>query len=413
MRRWALIILVIALALLIVASGFLAYEIFNSPNGPLGRQNGGSATANLGQTPVGQTQTPVTTRGCGIKKSGSGYTFSWLHVSNGNVLADTNCIVDLKGFNWSQTEFGNGVGGGPKTRINEQHIAWYNQTFHMNVWRIPVNSVWWDQNVNVPLAGMTYQKWIQQVVKWAEMHGDYVILTKGPQFHNPPCGGSESFCPSQNQAKKNIVINPALYQQEVTTGQYIDSGVAMWTSIARLYANDPAVLYDSWNEMHNIDPAMWRQSENTLIGAIRAQNPRSLIFLGGPNYKASINPLLQHDIPDFSQSNLIYDFHIYDGYQGVFDGKMCNEPQSPLWSGWPGAANAQVGFAQTHGKAVAFSEWGGCNDFDQYNQAITSYARTHHIILVYYDETGMVVNDEIGGQLNTNGQKVQAAFATW
>jgi len=133
---------------------------------------------------------PVAVKGCGIMKTGNGYTFSPLHVADGELVSDTNCIVTLKGFNWSQLEFGNAVGGSPKTRISEEGIAWYNQTFHMNVWRIPVNAYWWNTNVSVPLAHMQYQDWIQQVVKWAEQNGDYVILTKGPQFHKLPCGSS-------------------------------------------------------------------------------------------------------------------------------------------------------------------------------------------------------------------------------
>lgn len=352
----------------------------------------------------------VVSKGCGVTKTGNGYSFSWLHVSQGGLVDEKNCAVTLTGFNWSQLEFGNGVGGGNQTKITQERMAWFNQTFRMNVWRIPVQAYWWNQNVDVPLAGMKYQAWIRQVVSWAEANGDYVILTKGPQYHYPPCGGSVTYCPPQNAAQKGPDPSDP---REVTSGQYIDAAVAMWKSVAKIYANDPAVLYDSWNEMHDIDLTTWQTNSNTLINTIRSQNPRSLVFLGGPNFKQNINGIIKGKIPDFKQENLVYDFHVYPGYSGTYKGKNCQSPLSYIWNNWPSGADEQVNFAQQHGKAVSFSEWGGCNDLDDYNQAITSYARGHHISLVYYDETN--VTDVTGGdyQLNDNGLRVQIAYSVF
>ncbi len=405
--------LVLAAVILIGSIAFAFSPLGN--NLLTGLKNGGGTNTGSG-TPVVNGGTPApgsAGKGCGITKNGNSYSFSWLHVANGNIVASNNCVVDLVGFNWSQLEFGNAVGGGAKTRISEQSMAWYNQNFHMNVWRIPVNSDWWNNNVDVPLAHMQYQAWIEQVVSWAEQNGDYVILTKGPQCPNPPCGGTVKVCPSQNQAGKDLKQEPSnvQLQQDVTTGQYIQSAVTMWDSIGKIYANDPAVLYDSWNEMHNIDAQTWQNSENALINGIRAQNPRSLVFLGGPNFKGNINALVQGQVPDFTQQNLVYDFHVYDGYTGTSMGKNCAEPMSDLWKDWPNTANEQVGFAQQHGKAVSFTEWGGCNDLATYNQDITSFAQTHHITLVYYDETNVATMTNGAYQLTSNGQEVQAAYA--
>ena len=82
-----------------------------------------------------------------------------------------------------------------------------------------------------------------------------------------------------------------------------------------------------------------------------------------------------------------------------------------MWQRWPGNANEQVGFSQRSGKAVAFTEWGGCNDFAAYNQAITTYAHAYHICLVYYDETNVATKVGTTYQLNENGMRVQAAYA--
>jgi hypothetical protein len=403
MNRRIVALLGIAVAILIIVAA-VGYYFVSSGSHQISGVNETPSPLSTG------TGTPALDKGCGITKTSSGYTFSWLHVSNGYIEAASGCIVDLKGFNWSQIEFGDGVGGGRKTQISEQGIAWYNQTFHMNVWRIPVNLTWWNNNVEVPKVNMPYQQWIRQIISWSEQNGDYVILTTGPQFSNPPCGKTVKFCPMQNQGQKNYAQGIGAVTQ-LTTGQYIQPAITMWTSMAKLYANDPAVLYDSWNEMHNIDAQTWQNSENTLIASIRTQNPRSLVFLGGPNYKGNINDIIQGQVPDFSQPNLVYDFHVYDGFHGTYNGKKCGEPNSDLWKGWPTVADQQVGFAQQHGKAVSFTEWGGCNDFPTYNQDITSFALAHHICLVYYDETNVAVNNNGSYELTSNGQRVQAAYA--
>ncbi len=390
MKRHILIIGLVIAAILVIG-GILAYTQLYIPQQQIG---GGPGASN-----------------CGVRKTDSGYTFSWLHVAHGYFVSDEGCIVNLRGFNWSQLEFGNAVGGGQKTRISRDGIAWYSETFHTNVWRIPLNTTWWNENVYVPLAQMPYQDWIGQVIKWAEDYGNYVILTKGPQFQNPPCGGGVKQCPTQDQAKLNLQLGLA-GPEELATGQYIQPAITMWQSIASRYANDPAVLYDSWNEMNSIDAQTWYRNTNALIEAIRAQNPRSVIFLGGPNYKGNINPIIQGNVPNFTEPNLVYDFHVYDGFQGLNGTKKCNEPLSYVWRDWPGNANEQVGFSQHSGKAVAFTEWGGCNDFATYNQAITTYAHTYHICLVYYDETNVATKVGTSYRLTENGMRVQAAYAS-
>ncbi len=391
--------LILIVVLLMIIAVVIAYVL----------QRGTVSSPGGMQTTLPAEKSTVAGKSCGVTKTNTGYTFSWLHVSRGYVLDDKGCIVDLRGLNWAQLEFGNAVGGGLETRISAEGIAWYSQTLHTNVWRFPINATWWNEDVDVPLAAMPYRDWIQQIVKWAEDNGNYIILTKGPQFHFPPCGKYVKFCPPQNAGNGQHAQTTI---QEQTTGQYIDPAVQMWTSIARLYANDPAILYDSWNEMHNISAQTWHDNTNMLIETIRAQNPRSLIFLGGPDFKGNINPLVQGIVPDFTQPNLVYDFHVYDGYQGEYQGRMCGEPMSYIWKNWPANADQQVEFSQKQGKAVAFSEWGGCNDLDPYHQAITSYARDHHICLVYYDQANLATFANGTYTLSANGQKVQSAYTT-
>ncbi|HLG62630.1 MAG TPA: cellulase family glycosylhydrolase [Ktedonosporobacter sp.] len=349
---------------------------------------------------------------CGITLTPSGYVFQWLHVQSGYIVASSGCVINLKGFNLPDTGYGNATGLPPAKLFAK--IGWFAQTFTMNVWRVSLNAVWWNEDVPVPMAGMGYRAWIQQLVQVLESNGNYVLLTKGPQFHELPCGGVVTYCPAQNQGAIDIKKDPynPVYQQQLTTGVYISDAVAMWTSVAALYANDPAVLYDDWNEMHQISPALWRQNSQILIDTIRSQNPQSLIFFGGNHYENGFSPLIRGLVPPLTEPNLVYDFHVYNGFVGIFQGKRCIEPLSTLWADWPIDANMQVGYAQTHGGAASFSEWGGCNDIEPYNTVITQFAAATHIMLGYYD-SDMVTLPGFPLQLNSNGLKVQADYASY
>lgn len=359
----------------------------------------------------GLTVQPQVVGSCGITKTSNGYSFEWLHTANGVVMASSGCTINLRGFDLSGTGFGDAFGN-MNQRLNHD-APWFAQTFKMNVWRVFLNAVWWNNDVLVPDAGMHYQAWIQHVVSVLENSGNYVMLTKGPQFHESPCSGTGASCPPQNQAEIDIKKDPnnVVYQHQLTTGQYIDDAVTMWKSVAKLYANDPAVIYDSWNEMHGISDQMWRTNSATLVDTIQAANPRALVFLGGSHYENGISPLINGSVPAFTEKNIVFDFHVYNGYNGSFQGQQCNEPDNQVWVDWPKNADQQVGYAQKHG-AASFTEWGGCNDTEPYNTDITSYAISHHILLAYY-EWSKVVNlvSYDTYQLNSNGVKVQADYA--
>ncbi|GAC1388818.1 MAG: hypothetical protein NVS4B11_04080 [Ktedonobacteraceae bacterium] len=348
---------------------------------------------------------------CGITKTGSGYTFEWLHTANGTIVASSGCTIDLRGFNLPGTSFARALGSTNVQRLSGD-IPWYAQTFHMNFWRVFLNAYWWNTDVTVPDAGMHYRAWIQHVVSLLENSGNYVDLQKGPQFHELPCGGNITYCPPQNQAEIDIKKDPhnPIYQHQLTTGQYIDDAVTMWKSVATVFAGDPAVLYGSWNEMHSISDQLWRQNTAVLVDTIRAQNSQALVFVGAAHYQNGISPIITGSVPAFTEPNIVYDFHVYNGYNGSYQGQPCQEPANQLWVQWPNNANQQVTYAQKSA-AASFSEWGGCNDVEPYNTDITSFATSRHVVLAYY-ALDAVVNLLNGSyQLNSNGTKVQAAYA--
>ena len=344
-----------------------------------------------------------TGKGCGVTKNSDGsYHFSWLHVdrSTGYIVDEQNCIVDLRGFEFPGVEFGDATGG-----IDQKFLAWINQTFQMNYIRLPLNVQWYNDDIFVPNAHMHYRAWIHQIIQWANADGDYVLLNRVNQYALPPCGGSVSYCPQQSEQAADIVdSNP---QQQYNAGHLLDQTFTMWKNIAHLYVNDPAVLYDDWNELHDINNQTWAKVQNQLIKAIRAINPRSLIMLGSNDWNNTMNPLIDHVVPDFPYPNLVYDWHIYNGYSDA----TCNEPPSGMWTHWGTDSDKQFKWAQTHGHGAVINEWGGCKDYDKYNQALTNYAATHHIAMSYYNIWNVIKVKNGRYTITNNGLKVQRAYA--
>jgi hypothetical protein len=345
----------------------------------------------------------------GVYKDAQGiYHFSWLHVDSatGYIMDQHNCIVDLRGFNSAGTEYADAVS--PFPGLNSQRLTWFNSMFKMNYIRLNLNVGWWNSNVYVPDAQMYYQPWIEQWISWAEQNGDYVLLNRTNEYQLPPCGGTITYCPAQGEPSDLDDANP---QQQFNAGHLLDQTLAFWNSIGSLYRNDPAILYDDWNELHDITAATWLTVQTTLITTIRAINPRSLIVLGSNDWNNTMSPISNGQVPDLTYPNLVYDWHIYDGESGQLEGIPCTQGKSYMWANWGAASNAQFSFAQQHGHGAVIDEWGGCLDDPTYNAALSSYAVSHHIGMAYY-MAGNVVNNAWTA-INANGLLAQAAYASF
>jgi hypothetical protein len=390
-------LLLIAMVLLLVAVGGglgFAYYWTNS---------GGGKVVNLPGKSTAIPGVAHTGTGCGVRKNANGtYTFSPLHVSSdGRVVDQNGCIVNLVGFNMGPLFLGDAVGG-----LSLARISWYKQTFAMNLVRVNFNSTWWDKDVFVPNANMHFRAWLQQVVQWQEQVGNYVELDNGPNYPEPPCGGTVAFCQSQDQGKRDYQANPnPTTALELETN--IAPGVQAWTDLAKIYANDPAVIYDAWNEPNIKDMPTFFQDMNTLINTIRSQNPKALVVV----FERGLKGIVSGQYPLYRQPNLVMDAHIYDGFNGTspIDGKPCRLPGSAN----PISANLQqnVAFLHSHGIALMIGEWGGCYDIPAYHQQLTSFAKTNYLPLLYFAAGDVITNATASNpQVNDNGRLVQASY---
>jgi aryl-phospho-beta-D-glucosidase BglC (GH1 family) len=147
---------------------------------------------------------------------------------------------------------------------------------------------------------------LDRIIRWASASGAYTLLDLQWLDADKPFGPNRQFVPP--------LPNPS------TPG--------LWTMLAQRYRDEPAVLFDIFNEPHDrmpddpyplwrpdgilADPgarrvsmAEWQPWARVLIDAIRAVHPESLIFVSGIHWGYDLRgfPL---DRPD-----IVYSTHVY------------------------------------------------------------------------------------------------------
>ena len=326
-------------------------------------------------------------------------TFHPLHVSAAGIILDDNGNpVLLRGLNRS----GTGSGNAEATATDGEYAA-QNQLLSMNLVRLFVNATWWNSNVQVPIASLGYQAYIDGLIQRAKKYGNYVLIVKAGNFPDPPCGANGQNCPAPNQGDLNCQASSSLCAAQDTTGNTIDAAFAFWASFAKKYAADPAVLYDTWEDMHSISAAMWSDDQNQLIAAIRSFSPQSLIFV--EDIPGAFESIASGALADFAWSNLVWNFQIYNAST-----TGCTEPASPRYANWPQNFDPLVVYARQNGHGAAITEWGGCNDADPYHTNITSYAQTRAVALAYFDSGNLIAASGGSFQLTATGSKVAQAY---
>jgi uncharacterized protein (TIGR03437 family) len=323
-----------------------------------------------------------------------------LHVGPaGIILDDSGRPVALRGLNRSGTGYGNA-----DATATDQDYAAQNQLLSMNLVRIFVNTAWWTGNVQVPIANMGYQDYIDLLIQRAKKYGNYVLILKAGQFPDAPCGADGKNCPAPNQGDLNCQADSSVCSAQDTTGTYVFDALMFWGAFARKYGADPAVLYDTWEDMRGIAPDTWSNDENEIIATIRTYSPQSLIFVEDTG--TVFESIVQGTLPDLAWPNVVWNFHVYNASSGT-----CTQPSSPRYASWPQNFAPLVSYAQGHGHAAAISEWGGCNDIEPYHTDITQYAQAHSLALAYFDSSSLITKSGANYQLTSTGAKVMQAYA--
>ena len=144
----------------------------------------------------------------------------------------------------------------------------------------------------------------------------------------------------------------------------ISNSVAFWQDFAPVYANDPAVLFDLYNEPHDVSWDVWLRGGRItdrpnnrrlgpartydavgmqkLLDTVRATGARNVVVAGGLGWASDFSGILRgHRLSDPSGNGVIYANHCYDN-----NGDSVN-----AWIAKMEAASAQL--------PVIVSEFGG------------------------------------------------------
>jgi hypothetical protein len=95
-----------------------------------------------------------------------------------------------------------------------------------------------------------------------------------------------------------------------------DHAPDFWTSVARRFRSDPAVIFDLYNEPKHISWACWRNGcrryagMNTLTASVRRAGARQPVMADGLNYGNDLSGWLAH-APRDRRRQLIAGFHTY------------------------------------------------------------------------------------------------------
>ncbi len=217
----------------------------------------------------------------------------------GNALVANGQPIRLLGASHSGTEYacvqGWGIFEGPTDDTAIGAMAAWN----INVVRVPLNEDCWlgINGVNAAYAGAAYQSAIVDYVTRLHQHGIYAIL----ELHwNAP--GS----------------TPATGQQVMADA---DHSPAMWTSVASAFQSDSAVVFDLYNEPHDISWSCWRDGcsasgfqtagMQSLVDAVRSTGATQPLMLGGLGWAGDLTGWLANQ-PSDPQNQLVASVHNYN-----------------------------------------------------------------------------------------------------
>src|SRR6184192_4207826 len=216
------------------------------------------------------------------------------HLVNGDGTA-----IRLLGVNRSGTEYaciqGWGICDCPSDAASVAAMA----AWHINAVRIPLNEDCWlnINGVNPAYAGATYQSAIQAYVNLLHQRGLYAIL----ELHWN--------APGTSQATGQQVMPDA------------DHSPAFWTSVATFFKADPAVLFDLYNEPHDVSWSCWLNGCSTpgwntagmqsLVNAVRSTGATQPIMIGGLAWANDLSGWLSNQ-PSDPANALVASFHNYN-----------------------------------------------------------------------------------------------------
>ena len=233
-----------------------------------------------------------------------------LHTHGNQILDSNGKPVRLCGVNTACMEWSSDGEGHILDTVRVAIHDW-----NVNIIRLPLSQDrWFGVAPEQKDKGEAYQALVQKVVDYCATSGCYVLL----DLHWNDC----------NQWGSNI-------------GQHVMpdmNSVTFWRSCARAYRNNPAVLFDLYNEPHNISWDIWlkggvisetngagaRQGRfvprkyitpgmQSLLDTVRNEGANNVIVCGGLDWAYDLSGFLKgYALKDTYGNGVIYACHAYN-----------------------------------------------------------------------------------------------------
>jgi len=244
--------------------------------------------------------------------AGANITMKIVNVTPSRQLLPFTSLPQLRGVDRSGTEYacieGWGYGSGPYDLASVQAI----RSWDVTTVRVPLNEdCWLDINVNgtgaESYSGASYRAFIISYVALLESQGIRPIL----DLHWNAPG-----------------VNQSAGQQPMADE---DHGPAFWMSVAYTFRNDSNVIFDLYNEPHDIswdcwlngcfqtftNPGWQTAGMRQLLDVVRSTGADTqLVILGGLNWSNDLSGWLSHEPTDPAGPGLLgASLHMYEGQQ--------------------------------------------------------------------------------------------------
>jgi hypothetical protein len=236
-----------------------------------------------------------------------------LDVVGTKIVNANGYAVQLKGF----------ATMGAYPDVTHDQINRFRSDWHITLLRLPLLTsdcncpraiCWTIGNIAINATNAAYITAADSIIKWCRDNHIYVMLDG---WHE---GG-----------------------QGNTSGNF-SSTVKAWSLMAERYKNQDHIIWEIFNEPHNVSWSAWVPMAQQLIDTIRAHNPVSKVIVAGTanwDQQADVNTL------KINRDKIIYSWHPYSGIYG--------SDNATTWE-------SRFGFIMTSGLApVMNTEWGGGN----------------------------------------------------
>jgi endoglucanase len=184
-------------------------------------------------------------------------------------------------------------------------------SWNANVVRIGLNQDFWISDS--PLGDPNYPLLVDDVIRWAEIAGMDVIL----DLHWSDRGVLGSCLPANGMGCQQLAPDV--------------NSLRFWSEVAARYRDDGRVMFELYNEPHDISWEVWRNGGDTgqgwqavgmqqLADAVRAAGANNIVIIGGLNWAYDLSGVPANRILG---NNIVYASHPYKS------GDPSREP--PFW----------------------------------------------------------------------------------